>query len=202
MKVLFAWLFLLQAIFHATNLFVQEGGKPMGIVLIAVGRIDCQVMERLRDDLSTALNREVSLGKEMPEPEYAFHEKRNQYLSTAILKILMKQKEYASCEKVLGIADHDLYVPELNFVFGEAGRKAAVISLTRLRQEFYGMPEDKHLFYRRALTEAVHELGHTYGLSHCSNPGCVMFFSNSLPDTDRKGFEFCPGCKDKLLKSF
>jgi len=193
---------LLLSSLYLNDLFKQKSMRAADILLIAIGKVDIKVIERLRDDLSTALNREVSLGKEMPEPDYAFHEKSNQYLSTAILKILLKQKEYASCEKVLGIADHDLHVPELNFVFGEAGRKAAVISLTRLRQEFYGMPEDKHLFYRRALTEAVHELGHTYGLSHCSNPGCVMFFSNSLPDTDRKGFEFCPGCKDKLLKSF
>ena len=170
----------------------------MGIVLITVGRIDRQVMERLRDDLSTALNREVSLGKEMPEPDYALNAKRNQYLSTTIVRRMLKETTYAEYEKILGVVDHDLYVPELNFVFGEAGRKAAVISLTRLRQEFYGMPEDKHLFYRRALTEAVHELGHTYGLSHCSNPGCVMFFSNSLPDTDRKGFDFCQSCRGRV----
>jgi archaemetzincin len=159
-------------------------------------------MERLKNDLHAALNREVSLGKEMPEPDYALNVKRNQYLSTTIVRRMRKEKAYAEYEKILGVVDHDLYVPELNFVFGEAGRKAAVISLTRLRQEFYGMPEDKHLFYRRALTEAVHEMGHTYGLSHCMNLSCVMFFSNSLLDTDRKGFEFCPRCKDKLLKNF
>jgi len=72
-------------------------------------------------------------------------------------------------------------------------------SITRLRQEFYGLPADHTLFQRRVLTEAVHELGHTYGLGHRKNPGCVMFFSNSLIDTDRKGSEFCPKCKNKLL---
>jgi len=86
----------------------------------------------------------------------------------------------------------------LNFVFGEATTKAAVISLTRLRQSFYKLPEDREIFRKRVLTEAVHELGHTYRLGHCENPRCVMFFSNSLTDTDRKGFEFCLSCKDKL----
>ena len=113
----------------------------MGIVLITVGRIDRQVMERLKNDLHAALNREVSLGKEMPEPDYALNVKRNQYLSTTIVRRMRKEKAYAEYEKILGVVGHDLYVPELNFVFGEAGRKAAVISLTRLRQEFYGMPE-------------------------------------------------------------
>jgi len=116
-----------------------------------------------------------------------------------ILKTLMDEKEYTTFEKILGIVDHDLYVPELNFVFGEASPRVADISLTRLRQDFYNLSQDQSLFYKRALTEAVHELGHTYGLGHCEDPRCVMFFSNSLIDTDRKGSEFCPKCK--TLKS-
>ena len=130
----------------------------------------------------------------MPEPDYAYDHKRKQYLSTAILNAIQGQKEVARYERILGVVDHDLFVPELNFVFGQASTKAAVISLTRLRQTFYHLPEDQTLFHQRILTEAVHELGHTYGLGHCGNPRCVMFFSNSLMDTDRKGSEFCPSC--------
>ena len=136
----------------------------------------------------------------MPHPDYAFNKKRNQYLSTAILKALMEGKGYMAREKLLGVVDQDLYVPELNFVFGEASQKAAIISLSRLRQEFYHLPQEQSLLYKRTLTEAVHELGHTYGLDHCKNPRCVMFFSNSLIDTDRKGSEFCPECRKKLFK--
>jgi archaemetzincin len=40
-------------------------------------------------------------------------------------------------------------------------------------------------------------LGHTYGLVHCRNPHCVMFFSNSLIDTDVKGPDFCQKCKPR-----
>jgi len=50
----------------------------------------------------------------------------------------------------------------------------------------------------RAVKEAVHELGHTFGLDHCSDPRCVMHFSNMLADTDRKGREFCPSCRARL----
>jgi archaemetzincin len=175
----------------------EERNREMGIVLVAIGEVDRNVMDRLKDDLSKVFNK-VSVEKGMPEPLYTYNKKRNQYLSTAILSTLMGQKEYASYEKILGIVDHDLFVPELNFVFGEAGPKAAVISLTRLRQTFYRLPEDQDLFHRRVLTEAVHELGHTYGLGHCGNPRCVMFFSNSLSDTDRKGPGFCPECRKNL----
>ena len=170
----------------------------MGIVLVAVGDVDQKVTQILKDDLNKIFGKQVWIGKGMPDPHYAFNQKREQYLSTTVLNGLMNEKEYTPFERILGIVDHDLYVPELNFVFGEASQRVAVISLTRLRQEFYSLPQDQSLFYRRALTEAVHELAHTYGLVHCGNPRCVMFFSNSLIDTDRKGSEFCPKCKSNL----
>ena len=105
-----------------------------------------------------------------------------------------------SGDRILGVVDVDIFAPGLNFVFGEAditGGKA-IISLQRLRQEFYGLSQDQDLFQERVLKEAVHELGHTYGLMHCLNPACVMHFSNSLHDTDLKGWNFCPTCKVRL----
>jgi archaemetzincin len=190
--------FVFLGIVLGTDLFAKERTYEMSIVLVAVGEVDKKVIEMLKDDLGKVFNRQVFVVKGMPEPDYALNKKRNQYLSTAILGAIVGQKEYMDYEKILGIVDRDLYVPDLNFVFGEASHKAAVISLTRLKQEFYHLPEDRSLFHKRALTEAVHELGHTYGLGHCQNPRCVMFFSNTLMDTDRKGQEFCPRCKAKL----
>jgi archaemetzincin len=170
----------------------------MAILLIAVGEVEIKVIEMLKYDLNKAFGKQVLVGKGMPRPDYAFNKKRNQYLSTAVLKAIMERREYSIYEKILGIIDHDLYVPKLNFVFGEAGQRAAIISLTRLRNEFYNLPKDQTLFRKRVLTEGVHELGHTYGLVHCGNPYCVMFFSNSLIDTDMKGPNFCQKCKSNL----
>lgn len=191
-------LFFSLSILLNTPLFAKERFHDMTILLVPVGEVDQKVMEFLKNDLTKAFNRPITIGKGMPEPDCAFNKNRNQYFSTAILNAILEQKEYTPYEKILGIVDHDLYVPKLNFVFGEAGQKAAVISITRLRQEFYRLPQDQSLFHKRVLTEAVHELGHAYGLRHCRNPRCVMFFSNTLMDTDRKGSEFCPDCKSKL----
>ena len=100
----------------------------------------------------------------------------------------------------MAVVNLDLYTPGLNFVFGQAltGGKAALIALPRLRPEFNGLTRNKELYRHRAVEEAVHELGHTFDLSHCPNIRCVMHFSNSLADTDGKGKDFCEGCLDKL----
>jgi archaemetzincin len=103
-------------------------------------------------------------------------------------------------DRILGVANLDLYVPSLNFVFGEADleHRVAIISLYRLSQEFYGLSEDRDRFEERVLKEAAHDLGHAYGLGHCSNPLCIMHFSNSLLDTDIKKASFCPECEKRL----
>jgi len=133
------------------------------------------------------------------EPDYAYNSKRNQYYSTAILNRL-KEIPSPAVDKKLGVTEVDLFVPSLNFVFGEAelGGRCALISLCRLRQEFYGLSADIDLLKERMVKEAVHELGHTFNLTHCPSAKCVMHFSNSLQDTDIKSANFCANCRDRL----
>jgi len=165
--------------------------------IVPLGSIPKGVMDFLKDGLSHRFGLDVEVIKEEAIPQYAFNPKRRQYHSTKILRELkgLKVKD----ERILGIIDCDLYVPELNFVFGEASilEGVCIISLTRLRQEYYGLPKDDRLFLERALKEATHELGHTYGFDHCEDPKCIMHFSNSLRDTDIKGPDFCLGCRVK-----
>jgi archaemetzincin len=68
-----------------------------------------------------------------------------------------------------------------------------VVSTARL---LFGANDE--LFRARLLKEAVHELGHTLGLDHCSDPRCVMHFSNKLADTDVKGDAYCDRCVARL----
>lgn len=132
----------------------------------------------------------------------AFDVNRGQYHSTAILRILEPLAIGATEVRLLGVTCLDLFVPVLTFVFGEAqleGR-CAVVSLYRLREEFYGLPASEQLLKERALKEAVHELGHTFGLRHCSDWRCVMASTHAVERLDLKSINFCPSCQKAIWR--
>jgi archaemetzincin len=136
----------------------------------------------------------------------SFNEHRNQWNSDKLLRwiamtALDNTKSYdPRMTIILGICNIDAYSSGLNFVFGQASLTGGVaaIYLPRLRQEFYGLGADRSVFIERVLKEATHEVGHTFGLDHCPKRSCVMHFSNSLVDTDRKAKDFCDMCRNKL----
>ncbi|HDJ66896.1 MAG TPA: hypothetical protein ENF33_04225 [Nitrososphaeria archaeon] len=104
----------------------------------------------------------------------------------------------ADDEYLLLITDKDLYAAGLNYVFGLAWHGIAIVSTHRLTQEFYGLEPDRELFVERLIKEAVHELGHLHGLTHCSDKRCVMAFSNWIGDTDYKSYRPCYKCRGRL----
>lgn len=172
---------------------------PQTIVLVPLGPVDPGTLEYLKSALPVQFHAAVRVGEAMMVPGDAFDARRKQYNSSKILKHLFDARGDPT-QRWLGVTESDLFVPTLNFVFGEADpqQHIAVISLARLHEEFSRRKSDPALFHLRALKEAVHELGHSYGLIHCSNFRCVMFFSNSLADTDRKSSNFCEDHRRKL----
>jgi archaemetzincin len=171
------------------------------ITLKPIGDIDNNILEELKERLKQTFGCPVEIALEDNSLEKAYDSRRKQYLATKLLSGL-KKSGVAKDEKALGIVDVDLYAPGLNFIFGQAHIAAgvAIISLSRLRREYDGLPPDEAIFLDRTTKEAVHELGHTLGLEHCSNERCVMHFSNSLADTDWKQAAFCSRCRPKLIK--
>jgi archaemetzincin len=171
----------------------------MKLGVLPIGKADRSIMVRIKENLARVFPDIVCVVVEehFPLLEEAFDEKRQQYQSYVILREVQGYAvRKASLNRVLGVVDADIFVPKLSFVFGEATSpgKAALISLWRLKPEFYGDRADIELLLGRAVKEAIHELGHTLGLWHCSCSSCVMHFSNSISDTDIKQSVFCDKC--------
>lgn len=132
----------------------------------------------------------------------AFSPDRQQYHATLLLAGLLRHLPEPE-SKILGVTAVDLYAPVLTFVFGQSqlDGAGAVISTYRLRQEYYGLRDDEGLLIDRAVKEAVHELGHAFGLVHCPDFECVMRASSSVEEVDLKRSTFCRGCLTELEES-
>jgi archaemetzincin len=133
--------------------------------------------------------------------EFAFDAARDQYASIPILEMLI-QRRPEDAAKVLAVTERDLFIPVLTFVFGHAqlGGAAGVISLARLRQEFYGLAPNREIFSERMDKEALHETGHLFGLLHCPERTCAMSLATNVRQIDTKSNAYCPLCAARLRK--
>ena len=164
------------------------------LYLKTIGNIEPLLLEKVVKKLDFL---PVKLIEDENYPIFAFEPKRNQYYAKKIIeKIASELPE--DCETMIIITDIDLCTPVLTFVYGEAqleGR-GAVVSMTRLKQKFYSLPEDNELLVRRLVKVIIHELGHCYGLVHCNNDKCVMYLSNNIVSIDNKNDNFCDKCEE------
>jgi len=169
------------------------------IFILPVAKIQWWLLSEIKGKLREVFGKETIIADEMSPPVEVLNRDRGQIYSTGLIEAIA-ERGYNGM--VMGIIDFDLFVPGLNFVFGEAdpAEGVAVVSITRLKEEFYGRGADQELLLQRTLKEAIHEMGHLYSLKHCPDPCCVMRFSNSIEETDGKSTEFCPVCI-KILRN-
>jgi len=166
--------------------------------LVPVGQVARSHLEILAEGLAPVLGAACAISANHLDINSTYDALRGQYHSTSILKRLANLPATESW-RILGVTESDLFIPILTFVFGEAqlgpiDARAAVVSLHRLRQEFYGLPADAALLAERLLKEALHEIGHTLGLRHCPDYRCVMSASPAVENIDLKAPYFCPTC--------
>lgn len=169
------------------------------IYIVPIELEDHSCLEKLESFISKTFHLRTKRKEFKINLKEAFDSNRGQYNSSLILRQLI-MKPPRDAEKMLAVLDVDLFIPILTFVFGEAQLKGigAVVSTRRLHNRFYGLPEDEETTTERLLKEAVHELGHNFGLIHCSQPECVMNSSTYVENIDLKPAEFCPQCQRNI----
>jgi archaemetzincin len=173
--------------------------QPIFVWWIGEEEADPRLMDHVRLHLARAFGRPAALWRGEGRPRHAYDPRRRQHASGAILRWLLEAGPGAG--KVLGVTDRDLFIPILTYVFGEAqlGGRAAVVSIARLVEdvELVG----PQLLVERLAKEAVHELGHAYGLVHCDTEGCVMGRSPAVRGVDEKTSELCAECRARLERT-
>jgi len=171
------------------------------IYILPLGDVDDEYLKNIAESIEEQFGLPVKITPDQGLPVYALDVGRQQYNSNLILRKLIENAE-PDAIKLLGVTHVDLFNPIFSFVFGEAQfkGKGAVISSYRL----HGNPENDSTIgcpplISRLEKEAIHELGHTFGLRHCADPDCVMQYSVGLECADRKFSFFCPACRDLML---
>ena len=163
----------------------------MKIRIIDAGNHEESLLYFLKERVEEIFKKNCYFSREEVKIDFAFVKERNQYLADILFKFLKISNPDG--EKVVFLIEKDLFTPGYNFIFGKAelGGKFSIVSTARL------FTEKKDVYYERCSKEVNHELGHNFGLLHCENENCVMFFSNTLSDTDRKSYKLCERCVKK-----
>lgn len=158
--------------------------KHIGIEIF-YSQISNKYIQKIQSALATTYGYilDVIMGGELDLLEEVYNSQRDQYNADILLSYLLKTKK---ADTALWVIQKDIYCKGMNFIFGYAMyHKGAVLSIYRL--------SNNELIEK----EAIHEVGHIFGLQHCSNR-CVMQFSNSLWEAKMKPSYLCESCKRKI----
>ncbi len=183
-------------------MFFGGRDKPVEkIGLVPINSVATDFCERLVPCLEERFLHRFAVEKPLTlSPTLANSARRQYFLTTVFNRLLAAFPNRDGF--LLGIIGDDLYKTSHNFIFGDAsdGDRVAVVSTYRLRSDFYNEEPDEATLFNRALKESVHALGHAFGLKHCYNARCAMYYSHSVYDTDGKLTYFCDAC-DKRVRA-
>jgi archaemetzincin len=172
------------------------------INLISFGNFDQDMLEMAVTDVNNVFSIPVRIRDGNLDLSEFYDPARRQYNGTSLLK-KVDTAFGSDQEKMIALFKVDLFIPILTYIFGQAYLKgrSGIVSVYRLSNERYGLKADDKILADRFRKEVIHELGHMFGLVHCSDPICVMRVSTYVEDIDQKNHNLCSSCKNNLIKT-
>lgn len=169
------------------------------IIISPIGAMDPVIPAKISQAIQQVFGLETETMSLLDNTEFAYNPVRGQYFSTLIIEKLTELAP-ARAYKILALCEIDLFIPILTYVYGEAqlSGKSCIVSLFRLKNRDSTISTREKAFVKRAIKETIHELGHTFGLRHCTDQACLMHYCRSIDDVDRKSDQFCRYCQIML----
>lgn len=165
-------------------------------------QIPSEGVELVKTALQASYQCNVLVLPRMDLPASAYTQARKRYRAERLLDTLLAAKP-ESAKRILGLTAVDISTTKGNVAdWGILGLatidgSACVISSFRTGR---GAKDAEHAAQRFAKT-AVHEIGHTLGLEHCPNAGCLMEDGKGTVFTTDGEYALCKDCRSLLQRA-
>lgn len=168
----------------------------MILAIVPVGTIRGSVLNTIKYEITNHIPYEKVVREQKINLPDSYDPVKKQYNADSFFS----ETEASEHDSLLLVADTDMYLGPMDYVFGHYKGKSGIVSLRRIDPSWDDR-DDPQTFRNRLINESVHQLGHTFGLSHCKKK-CVMKNVSDVIDVDRRSIGFCPACSKTLEKHF
>ena len=167
------------------------------------GNFPKDIAKEVQSGIDSMYDIESTILNPIKLPKQAFYKPRNRYRADSLIRFLKSEKprEY---DKILGLTTSDISTTKGKYEdFGIMGLgfmpgKSCVASIYRVKRG--GVSRERLIKRFRKVT--IHELGHNFGLKHCTyDPKCLMQSAKGKVSTiDKAEEKLCSNCQKQIRR--
>jgi archaemetzincin len=180
--------------------YLETNKTQHNIVLLPFKGTDSTIIKEIKSELQKRLLVKITIGPSAQLPSSAYYKKRQRYIADSLL-VFLKDRKGNRFEKIIGVTASDISTKKESHAnwgimgLGYCPGKSCVISSYWVKRT----SKNKQHYINRMVILAMHELGHTYSLPHCSNDPCIMRDADGKMNLDN-GESYCNDCYSHLKR--